>query len=410
MGLFYRNGLLQFGEENLCDLSEIVKRRKGEPFYLYDIDAIKTRVRTLREVYPGINIHYAMKANSCASVLRALMHEGTGVDVVSGGEIKRALKVGFAPDKIIFSGVGKSRAELELAIGMGIRQINVESPEELSRIIEIAVALKKHPKLAFRINPDVDAKTHPYITTGFRENKFGMGEYFVDELRSKMRAAKGAVTLQGLTMHIGSQLQDLKPLEDAILKTRALLDIFQGDGHVMKTLDVGGGLGIPYAEEHLYPSRDLALLQSYGAMLKRALHGFRGDVLCEPGRILVGSSGVLVGEVQYVKETPHRNFLILNTGIHHLMRPALYQAFHRILPLQKNEQREKKSYDVVGPICESSDVIGKNREMFQVQAGESLAIADAGAYGFTMASLYNEHALPAQYLWENGELREENEN
>ena len=410
MGLFYRNGLLQFGEENLCDLSAIVKRQNGEPFYLYDLDAIKTRVRALREAYSGIHIHYAMKANSCESVLRALQQLDTGVDVVSGGEIKRAVKVGFAPEKIIFSGVGKSRAELELAISMGIRQINVESPEELDRIIEMSIAMKKHPKLAFRINPDVDAKTHPYITTGFRENKFGMGEYFVEELRAKMKAAKGAVTLQGLTMHIGSQLQDIKPLEDAIQKTRALLEIFQSDGHDMRTIDVGGGLGIPYTEEHQNPSRDLSLLQAYGSMLKKALAGFQGEVLCEPGRILVGSSGVLVGEVQYVKETPHRNFLILNTGIHHLMRPALYQAYHRILPLQQNQNREKKTYDIVGPICESSDVIGKNRELTKVQAGESLAIADSGAYGFTMASLYNEHALPAQFLWENGKLREENEN
>jgi diaminopimelate decarboxylase len=403
MGLFYRDGSLHFGEDHLCPLLPLAKSH-SLPFYLYDLDAMRTRVRAMNQTRPGIQIHYAMKANGAASVLRTFRQEGTGVDTVSGGEIRIALAAGFEPGQIIFSGVGKTRAELELAIGLGIKQINVESPQELQRIIQIARTLNKRPRVAFRMNPDVDAKTHPYITTGFRENKFGMGDHFFPELKSILRDAGDAVELRGLTLHIGSQLQDMAPLADAIRIALKAYREFQGEGYPMRTLDVGGGLGIRYHEEHTNPGRDLALLSGYGELLRRELHGFEGDVLCEPGRILVGSSGTLVAEVQYVKETPFRNFLIVNTGMHHLMRPALYQAHHRILPLIQDARRPRKKYDVVGPICESSDVIGKDRELLQVNQGEFIAIADAGAYGFSMASSYNEHEMPREYFWENGSL------
>jgi diaminopimelate decarboxylase len=262
----------------------------------------------------------------------------------------------------------------------------------------------KKPRVAFRVNPDVDAKTHPYITTGFRENKFGMGDHFVPELRAILREGAGAVELVGLTLHIGSQLTDLAPIEDAICKTVPIYDLFRSDGHPMRTFDVGGGIGIPYREEHTIPPKEIELLAQYGALLRRALPGFDGRVLCEPGRVLVGSCGTLVGEVQYLKETPDRTFVILNTGMHHLMRPALYQAYHRMMPLVLNESRAIRVYDVVGPICESSDVLGKDREMREIRQDEFLAIADAGAYGYTMASNYNEHAFPQEFFWENGEL------
>lgn len=403
MGLIYRDGTLHFGEEKFCNLLDIAKAR-NTPFYLYDIDAMRSRARKLKSAYPGLEVHYAMKANGSLRVLRTFREEGTGVDTVSGGEIRLAFRAGFQAHDVIFSGVGKTRQELELAIGLGIKQINVESPQELVRIVALAKASGRRPKIAFRVNPDVDAKTHPYITTGFRENKFGMGESFFPELREILRCAGDAVELVGLTLHIGSQLQDLRPLEDAIGITLQAYRAFQADGFKMQTLDVGGGLGIPYKEDHTIPSRDLALLDGYGALLARALKGFNGRVLCEPGRILVGSSGTLVSEVQYVKETPFRNFLIVNTGMHHLMRPALYQAHHRVLPLAENNERQIQRYDVVGPICESSDVIGKDRELREVRQGEFLAIADAGAYGFSMANNYNEHALPEELFWEKGLL------
>lgn len=403
MGLIYRNGILHFGEKQLTPLDTLCAGHE-EAFYLYDLDGMRTRVGALRDAYPGIQIHYAMKANTAAPVLRVFQKAGTGVDVVSGGEIKTALKAGFNAGDVIFSGVGKTRQELDLAIGLGIKQINVESPQELVRIIEMARALGKRPRVAFRMNPDVDAKTHPYITTGFRENKFGMGEHFVPELISLLKNAAGAVEPVGLTLHIGSQLQDISPIEDAIHKTLAVWEKFRAAGIALRSLDVGGGLGISYKEEHTIPSGDLALLAGYGDMLRRALRGFTGEVLCEPGRILVGSCGTLVGEVQYVKETPDRTFLILNTGMHHLIRPALYQAHHRILSVQQHSGREKKKYDVVGPICESSDVLGKERELPETRQGEWLAVADAGAYGFAMASTYNEHELPKQYYWEGGQL------
>ncbi len=403
MGLLYRNGILHFGEQELTPIPALTQGR-DEPFYLYDLGGMRARVRALRAAFPGIQIHYAMKANSSRNILGAFQQEGTGVDVVSGGEITCALNAGFKPGDIIFSGVGKTKRELELAIGLGIKQINVESTQELRRIVAIAKLLGKRPRVAFRMNPDVDAKTHPYITTGFRENKFGMSDHFVPELVEILREAKASVESVGLTMHIGSQLQDLAPVEDAIRITLAILERFRSAGILLRTIDVGGGLGIPYTLDHQIPSHDLQLLEGYGLLLKRALKSFTGEVLCEPGRILVGSCGTLIGEVQYVKETPFRNFLILNTGMHHLIRPSLYQAFHRILPVQENPTRPRKTYDVVGPICESSDVLGKEREMHEVRQGEWLAIADAGAYGIAMASTYNEHTLPDQFFWENGEI------
>lgn len=399
MGLIYQNNNLHFGEEKLCPILPLAKER-DHPFYLYDLDGMRTRVKKLRSAVPGIDCHYAMKANSADRVLKTFLSENTGVDVVSGGEIERALRVGFHPEKIIFSGVGKTKAELDLAIGLQIRQINVESPEELKRIVSMAKTMGKKPRVAFRINPDVDAKTHPYITTGFKENKFGMAESFLPELKQILKNAE--VDFCGLTLHIGSQLQDISPLEDAIRKTLQIFNTLNSEGYSLKTFDVGGGLGIPYSEEHKIPSKDLDLLDGYGKMLTRVLKGFSGNLLCEPGRILVGSCGTLVGEVQYVKEAPDRNFLILNTGIHHLIRPALYQAQHRILPVEIFPNRKNKIYDVVGPICESSDVLGKNRSMQESFSGEFMAIADAGAYGFAMASNYNEHELPEQIYWENG--------
>jgi diaminopimelate decarboxylase len=401
MGLFYKNNALHFGERNFCSLAEVAKKYRS-PFYLYDLDGMRDRVRKLKSAYPDIEVHYAMKANGAPKILRTFREEGTGIDVVSAGEIRIALKEGFLPSQIIFSGVGKTREELELAIQLEIKQINVESPQELERIISIAKAVGKIPKVAFRMNPDVDAKTHPYITTGFRENKFGMGDHFFPKLKALLKDAP--VRLVGLTLHIGSQLSDFAPMEDAIRIARAAFEEFLSEGYAMETLDVGGGIGIRYLEEHTLPPKDLELIEQYGIMLKRVLKGFSGRVLCEPGRILVGSCGTLVGEVQYVKDTPFRNFLIVNTGIHHLMRPALYQAHHRILPLAQNSDRQIVKYDVVGPICESSDVLGKDREMQEVRSGEFLAIADAGAYGFSMASSYNEHEMPEEVFWENGKL------
>lgn len=404
MGLIYQNGVLHFGEEALVPLPSLLKGRE-EPFYLYDLDGMRTRVRALAKAYPKLEIHYAMKANSAPKILGVFREEGTGVDVVSGGEIECAFRAGFEPKDVIFSGVGKTKRELGLAIGRGIKQINVESPAELRRIVELSRALGKKPRVAFRMNPDVDAKTHPYITTGFRENKFGMGEHFVEELLEILKSAQGVVEPVGLTLHIGSQLRDLKPIEDAIRITRGVFERFRAAGVRLESIDVGGGLGIPYTDEHRIPSLDLSLIAQYGEMLSRALSGFSGRVLCEPGRILVGSSGALLGEVQYVKETPFRNFLILNTGMHHLIRPSLYQAFHRILPVAENPLRRKMVYDVVGPICESSDVLGKQREMSEVQAGEWLAIADAGAYGRAMASTYNEHEFAEELFWEKGKIQ-----
>ena len=405
MGLFYRDSKLHFGEAAFCDLAVLAKEY-GSPFYLYDLDGMRARAKALKATLPGIQPHYAMKANGASRIMKTFREEGTGVDVVSAGEIRTAMKSGFTAPEVIFSGVGKTKEELEFAIGLGIKQINVESPGELKRIVQIAQSMGKRPRIAFRINPDVDAKTHPYITTGFRENKFGMGEHFFAELKSIVKQNSQHVELMGLTMHIGSQIQDLTPIEDALKIGLRAYKEFCADGFPLKTLDIGGGLGISYHEEHKLPPKDLDLLAGYGAMLRRVLQGFSGSVLCEPGRILVGSCGTLVGEVQYVKETPFRNFLIVNTGMHHLLRPTLYQANHRIMPLKQGLERPTKVYDVVGPICESSDVLGKERTLPEVHEGDYLAFADAGAYGMSMASNYNEHPMPKELFWENGKISE----
>jgi diaminopimelate decarboxylase len=402
MGLYYRDGELHLGETDFYPLLPLAKARQA-PFYAYDLDAMLSRVRALKAAAPkNLKIHYAMKANAADPILRLFQEEKVGVDVVSGGEIRKALMAGFHSRDILFSGVGKTRQEIHLAISSELGQINVESPQELERIAATAKELKKRARIAFRINPDVDPQTHPYITTGFRENKFGMDESFLPELRKLLKAHQDVLQLVGITMHIGSQIRELLPFTAAIRKTFAVYQSFIADGHKLETFDIGGGLGIPYQEEHLLPSKEISLLQEYGAMVSQELSPFPAQILCEPGRILVASSGVLVGEVQYVKETPHKNFLITDTGIHHLIRPALYQAYHRILPLLQNADRQTKNYDIVGPICESSDVLGKNRLLHEVRAGEFLAVADAGAYGFTMASQYNEHELPEQIFFSHG--------
>ncbi len=402
MGLHYRDRELCLGEKNFYPLFPLAKVRHA-PFYAYDLDAMLSRVQALKSAAPkNLKTHYAMKANAAEPILRLFQEEGLGVDVVSGGEVRKALKAGFSARNIIFSGVGKTREEIQLAVSSELGQINVESPQELERIAATAKALKKKTRIAFRMNPDVDPKTHPYITTGFRENKFGMDESFLPKLRALLREHKDHLNLVGITMHIGSQIRELAPFSAAIRKTLAVYQSFLDEGHAMESFDVGGGLGIPYQENHEIPSKEISLLQEYGAMISQELGGLKGNILCEPGRVFVASSGTLVGEVQYVKETPYKNFLISDMGIHHLIRPALYQAYHRILPLLDHPQRSIKQYDIVGPICESSDVLGKNRDLPEIFAGEFLAVADAGAYGFTMASQYNEHELPEQLFFRAG--------
>ena len=385
----------------LIDLVDCYEKKES-PVYVYDLDGLSKRVKDFTSVLPAnTDVHYALKANCNINVLKIIKENGLGLDVVSGGELKQGLEAGFLASDIVFSGVGKTVKELELAINEGVKQINVESVQELERISFLAQKMNKKVNVAFRMNPDVDAKTHPYITTGFRENKFGMDFLEISTLLEILKQNKN-VELSGLTMHIGSQLRDIQPMEDASKRLLSLWDELIADGYKLKTLDLGGGLGIDYKDEE---SSDLANINLYGEMLKSLLKDFKGKIILEPGRILVARYGVLITKIQYIKENQFKNFAIVDTGMHHLMRPCLYQAYHRILPLKLDlSDSEEKLYDIVGPICESSDTIGKDRLMGHLRQDDYLAVCDVGAYGHVMSNNYNTHGLPNELAYSGGEL------
>lgn len=371
--------------------------RYPTPFYLYDLQGLEARVTQLKQAFATrTSIHYAMKANSNPRILRLLATKGLGVDTVSGGEINRALECGMSPDQIIFSGVGKSESELKLALASNIKQTNVESPSELKRIGRLAKELQCKAPVAFRLNPDVNANTHPYITTGFRDNKFGMEFDFLPELERILRNFPEQLELVGVTLHIGSQLLELSALKEAISKTKSVWNYLIGQGHSLRTFDVGGGLGIAYRDQDAPP-----LIQDYAQMIYQELGDIECQILLEPGRWLVGPFGYLVTKVEYIKSTSEKNFAIVDTGMHHLMRPSLYQAFHEIKPIATNKKGSNRIYDIVGPICESSDTLGKARLLPELEEGEKLVIMNVGAYGYVMASHYNLHELPKEYFIES---------
>lgn len=375
----------------------------GGPFYVYDLDGLLARFKALREAFARpVSIHFAVKANNHPEILRALARAGAGADVVSEGEIRHSLECGFPGDKIVFSGVGKTKKEIRFALKAGVKQINVESVPELIRVADIARELKVKAPVALRMNPDVDANTHPYIRTGFRENKFGLDFAEMDALLGVLHNNSSVLELRGLTLHIGSQIREIAPFREAIEKTLRLHDVLTQKGFQLKTFDIGGGLGIDYHSADI--AADLKLLQDYAATVNELTQGRDFEVLCEPGRFLVARFGALIGQVQYIKETPYKTFAILDTGMHHLMRPALYEAYHRILPLSQSTGDERL-FDVVGPICESADVIGHERLLpAGLKEGDFLAIMDAGAYGAVMASTYNMRELPRQIVVSQGKV------
>ncbi len=397
MGFFYGHGKLQVGQPRASVAVASVVAALDQPAYIYDLDDIALRFHAMNNAFAGARhtIHYAMKANSNAAILRHLCALGAGVDTVSGGEIARALAAGVPADRIIFSGVAKTHQEIQRALTARIKQINVESPQELLRIADIARQLGMVANVAFRLNPNVNPKTHPYITTGFRDNKFGMDESFMPELSGILADSSKFLRLRGLTMHIGSLLFDLEVFREAIEKVIAVHDTFKAQGHALDRLDIGGGLGVDY--DNADTAREFELIAEYGRMVIQATRGLDVELLTEPGRVLVARAGVLVGRVQYIKATAQKTFAILDTGMHHLIRPALYGATHRILPLIQGTGQQIM-YDIVGPICESSDFLAKGVSLPQLKQGDCIAIADAGAYGFAMASQYNSHELPAEIM------------
>ena len=390
------------GARLLCDgvSLEALADRFGTPLYVYS-------ARELREAFLGYDrafaavphrICYAVKANGCGPVLRLFAGLGAGADIVSGGELKAALRGGFPPERIVFSGVGKSEAELREGLAAGIGEFNAESEDEIARLSAIATALGRRACITLRVNPDIDPRSHPYISTGLRENKFGVAIGHAPEILRRARALPG-IEVVGVQSHIGSQITDVRPLGAA---ARALAELSRrliAEGFALESIDFGGGLGIDYEAGSATP--DPAAL---AAEVLPALDGLPLMLLLEPGRSLVARAGVLLTRVLYIKENGAKRFVIVDAGMNDLMRPSLYQAFHRIEPVV-SRGLETTKVDVVGPVCETGDFFARDRELECVEAGALLAVRDAGAYGAVMASNYNMRMRPAEVMVDGGEAR-----
>lgn len=388
----YRDGILHAEDVAIPEIAEAV----GTPFYVYSSATLTRHYRLFDEALEGMDhlVCYAMKANSNQAVLKLMESLGAGVDVVSGGEYLRAKAAGFTGDKIVFSGVGKTRDEMRLALRGSIRQFNVESEPEMVVLSEEAVRLGVVAPITVRVNPDVDAKTHEKIATGKSENKFGIPIARSREVYALAASLPGLEVI-GIDVHIGSQLTSLEPYEQAYLKVAELTEILRADGHTIRRLDLGGGLGIPYERSNTAPP----LPAEYGALVKRTLGHLGCEIEIEPGRLIAGNAGILVSEVIYVKSGEGRDFLILDAAMNDLIRPAMYAAYHDILPVvEPDPGTDQQPYDIVGPVCESGDTFTKNRPMPPVGAGELVAFRSAGAYGAVMASEYNTRPLIPEVL------------
>jgi len=370
----------------------------GTPSYVYSRSAIESTWQAYNHALADLPhlICYAVKANSNIAVLNILARLGSGFDIVSIGELERVLAAGGAADKIVFSGVGKQTIEIERALEVGIHCFNVESEPELLRINDIAGAQGLIAPVSLRVNPDIDAGTHPYISTGLKENKFGIPiEQALDVY--KMAAELEHVSIRGIDCHIGSQLTELSPYAEAMQRTLALVDKLADIGIQLHHLDIGGGIGIRYANEN--PPSAL----EYAAVIKEALQGRELSVVLEPGRSIVGNAGVLLTRVEYLKHGDDHNFAIIDAAMNDLMRPALYGAWQAIDAVTPRPAPMAQLYDVVGPICETGDFLGKQR-LLSLEAGDLLAVRSAGAYGFTMSSNYNSRPRVAEIMVDGSEL------
>jgi diaminopimelate decarboxylase len=388
----YKDGVLHAEDVAIPEIADVV----GTPFYVYSTATLTRHYRLFDEALDGLDhlVCYAMKANSNQAVLKLMASLGAGVDVVSGGEYRRAKAAGFSGDKIVFSGVGKTRDEMCLALEGGIRQFNVESEPEMVLLSRAAESLGVVAPITVRVNPDVDAKTHEKIATGKSENKFGIPIARAREVYA-LAASLPALEVVGIDVHIGSQLTSLEPYEQAYLKVAELTEALRADGHQIKRLDLGGGLGIPYERSNTAPPLPI----EYGALVKRTLGHLGCEIEIEPGRLIAGNAGILVSEVIYVKSGEGRDFLILDAAMNDLIRPAMYGAYHDILPvIEADAGADMQPFDIVGPVCESGDTFTKNRLMPPVAPGALVVFRSAGAYGAVMASEYNTRPLVPEVL------------
>jgi len=391
----------QYRDRNLfveeVDLEKIA-RSTGTPVYVYSATAIRERYRRYDSAFGSMphEVFYAVKANSNLSVLRLLAAEGAGFDIVSGGELFRVLRAGGAPEKIVFSGVGKTPAEVEYALESGIHSFNCESESELALIDSVATRLGKTARIGMRVNPHVDAQTHPYISTGLRDHKFGIDIAAVEAVYAKA-AQFPSLAPEGVSCHIGSQLLDTTPLKEALDAVLELVDRLRANGMPIRHLDLGGGLGVPYQPGQQEPDITAHIEAVCARCAGRDL-----KLMMEPGRSIVGPAGALLSRVLYRKSTETKEFIVVDAAMNDLIRPALYQAYHEIVPLRAHMPGTVTA-DVVGPVCESGDFFARDREMANVLPGDFVALCTAGAYGFVQASNYNSRPRPAEVLVEGAE-------
>ncbi len=390
------------GNEFYCEEVPIAKvaREIGTPCYVYSYRALIDGYRALDDAFAGLPhlICYGMKANSNLAILRIFLNEGGGLDIVSGGELYRALRAGAEPQKVVFAGVGKSDEEIEAALHADILLFNVESPQELQAIETVAAKLGKRARVALRVNPDVDPKTHPYISTGLRQSKFGIPIQDARRIYRDMRSLRNIDPL-AVHAHIGSQITQVAPFLESVSKIALLVNALRNDGFDIRYLDIGGGLGIRYKDE------GPPLPTEYAHTLQPILKELGCTVLLEPGRFLVGNAGILVTKVLYTKANEAKKFLIVDGAMNDLIRPSLYNAYHEIVPIARpSNGRSEVTLDVVGPICESGDFLAKERVLPWCQPGDLLAVQSAGAYGFVMASNYNSRPRAAEVLVKGDEF------
>lgn len=370
------------------------------PLYVYSRQAMRAAAATYQQALAGRPhlVCYAMKANASLAVLQTFAEAGCGFDIVSAGELQRVLAAGGSADKVVFSGVGKTRAEMRLALDAGVRCFNVESEAELDVLSEVATAMGKTAPISLRVNPDVDAKTHPYISTGLKGNKFGISHEHALAVYQHAARLPG-IAVHGIDCHIGSQITEVSPYLDALDRVLDLVEAIEAAGIPVHHLDLGGGLGITYTDEQP-PTAD-ALISALLAKIDARGHGHR-EILMEPGRSLVGNAGVLLTEVLYLKPGEQKNFCIVDAAMNDMARPAMYEAWMGIVPCQQRDE-PAQTWDVVGPVCESGDWLGRDRELV-VQAGDTLAMLSAGAYGMTMSSNYNSRPRAAEVMVDGAQV------
>ncbi|MDA9236648.1 diaminopimelate decarboxylase [Amylibacter sp.] len=388
----YHEGILHAENVAITEIAAAV----GTPFYVYSQATLMRHFRVFDEALNGMKhlICYAMKANSNIAILKILGNLGAGMDVVSGGEYLRAKAAGISGDKIVFSGVGKTREEMALAIKNGIRQFNVESEAELKVLNEVALSLGAIAPITLRVNPDVDAKTHAKIATGKSENKFGIPISKAQEVYA-IAASMEAIDVVGIDVHIGSQLTDLEPFRLAYKKVAELTKMLRQDGHNIRRLDLGGGLGIPYENSNQIPPTP----EDYAKVIHETVGDLDCEIEIEPGRLLAGNAGLMVSSVIYNKSGEGRDFMIVDAAMNDLIRPAMYEAYHEIIPvIETTGSPEIRDYDIVGPVCETGDTFANKRALTPVADGEMVAFRSAGAYGAVMASEYNTRPLIPEVL------------